>query len=246
MAGIKGIPGMAGMTGVSPGERAERMARIPAGERAEKMARILIGIGAVGARPEEPFTLTSGTKSPVYIDVRRLISFVSEREETIEMLAGLVTEAVKDPVEAVAGGETAGIPYAAFLSAKMRLPMLYVRKQAKGFGRNAQVEGCIEEGKRVILVEDLMFDGGSKVNFVQGLRNAGLKVGHVFTIASYGLADEYEKSLGSIGVQARWLTDWPAIVDAGEKSGFFGKAAAGMIRDFLRDPHAWSQARGGK
>ena len=112
------------------------------------------------------------------------------------MLASLVAETVKEKVDAVAGGETAGIPYAAFLSAKMRLPMRYVRKQAKGFGRNAQVEGHLDEGKRVILVEDLMFDGGSKVNFVQGLRNAGFKVGHVFTIASYGFTDEYEKTLG--------------------------------------------------
>jgi orotate phosphoribosyltransferase len=222
------------------------MARIAAEERAEKMARTLIQIGAVGARLDEPFTLTSGTKSPVYIDVRRLISFVNEREEAVHMLADLVEETLKDPAEAVAGGETAGIPYAAFLSAKMRLPMLYVRKKAKGFGRNAQVEGYIEEGKRTILVEDLMFDGGSKVNFVHGLRNAGLKVGHVFTIASYGLVEEYEKTLGAIGVQARWLTDWPAIVDAGEKTGFFGKAAANHIRDFLKDPHAWSQTRGGK
>lgn len=222
------------------------MARMTAEERRERMARILIEIGAVGARPEEPFTLTSGTKSPVYIDVRRLISFVNEREEAVDMLADLVRETVKDPVDAVAGGETAGIPYAAFLSAKMRLPMLYVRKQAKGFGRNAQVEGHVEEGKRAILVEDLIFDGGSKVGFVQGLRNAGIKVSHVFTIASYGLAGEYERTLGAIGVQVRWLTDWPIIVDVGEETGFFGKAAANMIRSFLADPHAWSQARGGR
>jgi orotate phosphoribosyltransferase len=222
------------------------MAPMIAEDRRIRMAHLLIDIGAVGARPDEPFTLTSGTKSPVYIDVRRLISFVPEREEAVDMLASLVAETVKEKVDAVAGGETAGIPYAAFLSAKMRLPMLYVRKQAKGFGRNAQVEGHLDEGKRVILVEDLMFDGGSKVNFVQGLRNAGFKVGHVFTIASYGFTDEYEKTLGAIGVQARWLTDWPAIVDVGEKKGFFSEAAAGLIRDFLKDPHAWSQARGGE
>lgn len=212
----------------------------------ERMARILISIGAVGARPEEPFTLTSGTKSPVYIDVRRLISFVSEREEAMEMMESLVRDTIKGPVEYVAGGETAGIPYAAFLSSRMRLPMLYVRKQAKGFGRNAQVEGNVVDGKTGILVEDLMFDGGSKVNFVNGLRNAGLKVDHVFVVASYALGEEFDRSLSSIGVQAHWLTDWPAIIDAGEKDGFFSREAAAMVRDFLRDPHAWSQARGGK
>lgn len=222
------------------------MAEMTAQARKERMAKILIDIGAVGARPDEPFTLTSGTKSPVYIDVRRLISFVNEREEALEMLASLVAETMKDKVEYVAGGETAGIPYAAFLSAKMRVPMLYVRKQAKGFGRNAQVEGNVVEGARGILVEDLMFDGGSKVNFINGLRNAGLLVNHVFVIASYGLADEYEKSLGAIGIRAHWVTDWPTIIDVGEKTGYFGKHAADMVRDFLRDPHAWSQARGGK
>lgn len=215
-------------------------------EMKERMARILIGIGAVGARPEEPFTLTSGTKSPVYIDCRRLISFVDEREEAMEMMESLVREIVADPIEYVAGGETAGIPYAAFLSARMRVPMLYVRKQAKGFGRNAQVEGNVVDGRHGILVEDLMFDGGSKVNFVNGLRNAGLKVNHVFVLASYALVEEYERSLGAVGVRAHWLTDWPTIIDVGEKSGFFAKHAAEMVRDFLRDPHAWSQARGGK
>lgn len=214
--------------------------------RKEKMAKILIDIGAVGARPEEPFTFTSGTRSPVYIDVRRLISYVGEREETIDMLTSLISESVKDPIEYVAGGETAGIPYAAFVSAKMRLPMLYVRKQAKGFGRNAQVEGNVVDNAQGILVEDLMFDGGSKVNFISGLRTAGLRVNHVFVIASYGLTEEYEKSLGGIGVRAHAVTDWPTIIDVGEKSGFFGKAAASMVRDFLRDPHTWSQARGGK
>lgn len=212
----------------------------------ERMAHILIDIGAVGARPEEPFTLTSGTKSPVYIDCRRLISFVNEREEAVGMLESLVKGTVKEAIDYVAGGETAGIPYAAFLSMKMRLPMLYVRKQAKGFGKNAQVEGNVEEGKRGILVEDLMFDGGSKVNFINGLRNASLKVNHVFVLASYAFVDEYRKSLGSIGVQAHWITDWPTIIDVGERSGFFGKRAAAMVRDFLLDPHAWSQARGGK
>ena len=193
------------------------MARIAAEERAEKMARTLIQIGAVGARLDEPFTLTSGTKSPVYIDVRRLISFVNEREEAVHMLADLVEETLKDPAEAVAGGETAGIPYAAFLSAKMRLPMLYVRKKAKGFGRNAQVEGYIEEGKRTILVEDLMFDRGSKVNFVHGLRNARPqgrpRVYHSLLRIGRGVREDSWR----YGRQARWLTDWPAIVDAGRR-----------------------------
>jgi len=132
------------------------------------------------------------------------------------------------------------------LSASMGLPMLYVRKKPKGFGKNALVEGYLEEGKRVILVEDLIFNGGSKVSFVEGLRTAGFLVQNVYTIASYGLDDEYEKSLGAIGVGVHWLTDWQTIIDVGEESGFFTKETASTVRDFLRDPRAWSQERGGK
>lgn len=210
-----------------------------------EVARILLQIKAVGARPEDPFTLTSGTKSPVYIDCRRLISFVNERERVIELMEGLVNERGSNPA-AVAGGETAGIPYAAFLSYRMKLPMLYVRKQPKGFGRNAQVEGYMPEGSRVVLVEDLIFDGGSKVNFVLGLRNAGFVVEDVFTVASYGLTRDYEDSLGKIGVKVHWLTDWNAIVDEAETQGYFDKATCAVIREFLSDVHAWSRQRGGK
>lgn len=215
-------------------------------EHKEKMARILIDIGSVGARPEKPFVFTSGTFSPVYIDVRRLISFVDEREEAITMLQELVKETVSERIHGIAGGETAGIPYAAFLSQKMGLPMLYVRKQAKGFGRNAQIEGEVRDGDHIILVEDLMFDSGSKVNFINGLRNAGLKVNHVFVLASYGLSDEYERSLGAIDVQGHSVTDWPTIVDVGEKIGYFSAKDSAMVREFLRDPHGWSRARSGK
>ena len=98
----------------------------------------------------------------------------------------------------------------------------------------------------MILVEDLIFDGGSKVNFINGLRQAGFQLEHVFTVASYALHEEYENSLGSIGVRVHWLTDWPAIVDKGEATGFFSREVAGVIREFLHDPHRWSQARGGK
>ena len=210
------------------------------------MAEILLSIDAVSSRPSNPYTLTSGTKSPVYIDCRRLISFVKEREEAVAMLRSLVEEHMPVKPQYIAGGETAGIPFAAFLSWEMGLPMLYVRKQAKGFGKNAQVEGRVEEGATAILVEDLIFDGGSKVNFVNGLRYAGFRVNHVFTLVSYGLSEEYERTLGSMDVKVHWVTDWPVIVDVAERTGRFPPDHARIIREFLRDPHAWSQARGGK
>ncbi len=215
-------------------------------EHKERMARILIDVGSVGARPEQPFVLTSGTLSPVYIDVRRLISFVDAREEAVSMLEALVKTTVSEEIQGVAGGETAGIPYAAFLGWKMRLPMLYVRKKAKGFGRNAQVEGSVPEGSNVILVEDLMFDSGSKINFINGLRNADLKVSHVFVLASYGFYEQYESHLGEVGAKGHCVTDWPTIIDVGEKIGYFSSQDSKIVREFLNDPHAWSKERGGK
>lgn len=212
----------------------------------KRVAEILLEIGAVAAQPEKPYVLTSGTYSPVYIDCRKLISFVPQRKEVIDYLATIVNRRVGETIQGIAGGETAGIPYAAFLSWKLNLPMLYVRKKPKGFGKNAQVEGEIPPNSRVILVEDLIFDGGSKVNFIQGLRNAGYQVNHVFTVASYALVSEYENSLGSLGVSVDWLTDWPTIVDVGQNTGCFSNETAQVIREFLQDPHAWSQARGGK
>src|SRR5580765_6318890 len=136
-------------------------------DAADITARILLETQSVLFRPEEPFTFTSGLRSPVYIDCRRLISFPRARRRLMD---------------AAAGGETAGIPFAAWIADRLFLPMLYVRKEPKGFGRNAQIEGVIEEGARVLLVEDLASEGTSKVNFVRAIRQAGARVDTAFVI----------------------------------------------------------------
>lgn len=210
------------------------------------VASILIRIKAVSARSDTPYILTSGTLSPVYGDLRRLISYVEEREQIMDFLNKLVTQTVKIPIHGIAGGETAGIPYAAFLSDKMRLPMLYVRKNAKGFGRNAQVEGYLPENSHVVLIEDIIFNGGSKVVFINALKEAGYKIDHLFTIASYALNEQYEKLIGPLGVQVHWLTDWSTIADVGYEMDYFNKKTADLIKEFLKDPTAWSRSKGGK
>ncbi|MGA0395229.1 MAG: orotate phosphoribosyltransferase, partial [Rhodospirillales bacterium] len=119
-------------------------------------AKILLDIKAVNFRPEEPYILTSGKASPVYIDCRKIISFTEERRAIIDMAVKQLSDAIDvKAIDAVAGGETAGIPYAAWIAEAMSLPMLYVRKQPKGFGRNAQIEGDLAEGSHVLLIEDL-------------------------------------------------------------------------------------------
>lgn len=149
-------------------------------DMAAKAAKILLDTKSILFNPEKPFVFTSGRLSPVYTDMRRMISFPKERGILMDMAAYMLKDLKLDYV---AGGETAGIPYAAFIAERLNIPMLYVRKKPKGFGRMAQIEGYMDEdGKRVALVEDLQTDGGSKKVFVDALRNAGAVVEHAFVV----------------------------------------------------------------
>src|ERR1700761_6541073 len=146
----------------------------PPSDYAQRTARILLEIKAVLFNIEKPFIFTSGWASPVYIDCRKPIAFPRARRAIIDMARQLVLDRVGyESFDYVAGGETAGIAYAAWLAEAFNLPMLYVRKQPKGFGRGAQIEGELKEGARVLLVEDLASDGKSKAKFVEALRKAG-------------------------------------------------------------------------
>ena len=132
---------------------------------------------------DKPFIFTSGWASPVYTDCRRLISFPRVRQTLMDFGAATVfRDAGFEQFDTVVGGETAGIPFAAWMADRLMLPMQYVRKKPKGFGRNAQIEGHLEPGQRVLLVEDLTTDGGSKINFCNALRAAGATVEHIFVI----------------------------------------------------------------
>ncbi|MEO0655779.1 MAG: orotate phosphoribosyltransferase, partial [Pseudomonadota bacterium] len=139
----------------------------PKDEIARLTAAMLLEIEAVHFNADDPFILSSGLPSPTYIDCRKLISFPRIRATLMDFLACTVMrEAGFEAFDNVAGGETAGIPFAALMAERMALPMTYVRKKPKGYGRNARIEGAMTEGQRVLLVEDLTTDGGSKLSFV--------------------------------------------------------------------------------
>ena len=151
-------------------------------------ARILLEIKAINFRPEEPYTFTSGWKSPVYIDCRRIIYFPHARSKICDLAVEKIHRHVGyETIEAVAGGETAGIPFAAWIADRMSAPMAYVRKKPKGFGQNALIEGDVPVGKRTLLVEDLTTDGQSKIRFANALRDAGAIVNHAFVVFFYGV-----------------------------------------------------------
>lgn len=214
---------------------------------ARDTARILLEIGAVNFRPEEPYILTSGRASPVYIDCRRIIGFPEQRGRILAHAVDAIRAAGSaKPIDAVAGGETAGIPYAAWISERMNLPMLYVRKQPKGFGRMAQIEGHMEEGCHALLVEDLATDGGSKINFVNAIRTAGGTVDRVFVVFYYGIFPEALDTLEDLGVKLVWLATWADVIDVAAEDKLFDAAKIAEVRAYLGDPHGWSAAHGGK
>ncbi|MBB4313282.1 orotate phosphoribosyltransferase [Roseospira marina] len=211
------------------------------------IARILLETGAVNFRPQEPYTLTAGWASPVYIDCRRLISFPRARRRIIALAKDqLERDAGFEVFDAVAGGETAGIPYGAWLSDALDLPMLYVRKKPKGFGRMAQIEGTFKEGARVLLVEDLATDGGSKLTFCDALRSAGADVSHAFVVFFYGVFPGALKSLEEAGVTLHFLATWWDVLEEAEAQHAFPHAAIEGVRDFLHDPVGWSERNGGR
>jgi len=211
------------------------------------VARILIEIGAVNFRPEEPYTLTSGWVSPVYIDCRKVISFPRARRQITELARQMVFDKIGyESLDAVAGGETAGIPYSAWLADALDLPMHYVRKKPKGFGRNAQIEGDPKAGQRVLLVEDLATDGASKLNFINALRDADLEAKHALVVFFYGVFPGALKQLEDSGVTLHYLATWWDVLEAAEDGGFFPKETIQEVRDFLHDPVEWSTRHGGK
>lgn len=210
-------------------------------------AKILLEIKAVNFRPEQPYMLTSGWASPVYIDCRKIISFTQARRRIIDLAVQTIEREVGyAALDAVAGGETAGIPYAAWISEALSLPMLYVRKKPKGFGRNAQIEGEFKDGDRVLLVEDLASDGASKVAFVEALRTAGARTSHAFVVFFYGVFPGALKTLEDMGIHMHHLANWWDVLEVAEQGRHFSPEALDGVRAFLRDPIGWSAAHGGK
>ena len=213
---------------------------------AEQTAKMYLEVGAVRFMADKPFIFTSGWASPVYNDSRWLISFPDLRSKLMDYAVEVIDRDIgRGNIDAVAGGETAGIPFAAFVAERMHLPMQYVRKKPKGFGRGAQIEGKLDPGQRVLLVEDLATDGRSKVNFCEALRSAGAVVEHVFVFFFYDIFPEGKKILADLGVTLHALTTWWDVLAVAKASGKFDAKMLGEVEKFMNDPAGWSKAHGG-
>ena len=178
----------------------------------QKIANILLSIGCVNINFKNKFILTSGKKSPVYVDCRKLVSFPKEREIIINEMSKQIKDIYKGEI-IVAGGETAGIPYSSFISQKLKLPMVYVRKQPKGFGKGKLIEGEFRKKSKSILIEDMATDGGSKIHFINSMRKAHLSVKDIFVVFFYDIYPSAKENMKKMRVNLNYLASWKDILE---------------------------------
>ena len=213
-------------------------------EMARLTARMLLEIEAVAFRPEDPFILASGLPSPTYVDCRKLISYPRIRSTLMDFMAvEVMRQAGFEAFDNVAGGETAGIPFGALIAERLGLPMSYVRKKPKGYGSNVRIEGEMTKGQRVLLVEDLTTDGGSKLSFVDAIRETGATCAWTSVIFYYGIFPETEKTLGDHGVGLIHLCTWWDVLAEARASGAFAPTTLSEVENFLSAPRAWQEAQ---
>lgn len=209
-------------------------------EMARLTAAMLLEIGAISFNAEVPFTLASGRKAPTYVDCRTLISYPRIRSTLMDFLAvTIMREAGFEAFDNIAGGETAGIPFGALIAERLALPMTYVRKKPKGYGKNARIEGVMTPDQRALLVEDMTTDGGSKLSFVDAIRETGATCSATALIFYYGIFDGVEENLRDHGVQLMYLcTWWDVIAVAKEKKSYDAKTL-GAVEAYLKNPTGW-------
>ncbi|MDK1377812.1 MULTISPECIES: orotate phosphoribosyltransferase [unclassified Sinorhizobium] len=213
---------------------------------AELVAKMLWEITAVHFRADEPYKLSSGMASPVYIDCRKLISYPRIRSAVMDFAAAtILREAGFEQFDVVAGGETAGIPFAAMLAERLGLPMIYVRKAPKGHGRNAQIEGHMPEGARVLVIEDLTTAGGSMFKFIDAIRAAGGIVDHGIALFYYDIFPEARADMKSKGVDLHFIATWRNVLAVAREQALFDEKTLNEVEAFLNAPLAWSGRNGG-
>ncbi|WP_454192056.1 orotate phosphoribosyltransferase [Paenibacillus sp. Marseille-Q7038] len=204
---------------------------------AEKIASALLSIEAVALRPNDPFTWTSGIKSPIYCDNRLTMSYPEIRDLIAESFATLIREQYPD-TEVIAGTATAGIPHAAFVAQKLDLPMIYIRDKAKGHGKENQIEGLVKEGQKVIVIEDLISTGGSSIKAAQAVEQSGAKVLAVLAIFSYQL-DRAVNGFEEAGIALQTLSNYSALLDVALREGAIAEQDIALLRSWRENPAAF-------
>ena len=209
-------------------------------------ARMILEAGAVKYSAEQPYFLSSGWASPVYIDCGRLISFPRIRESLMDLAAQTVLARVGyEQFDTVAGVEASGIAYSAWIAERLSLPLLYVRRKPLGFGREASIEGTLAPGKRVLLVDDVTTDGRTKMARIRALRAIEARADHVLVMFFFDVFPEAVRLLSESGISLHYLASWKHVLQAARASGYFDSAAADEVQRFLDAPARWSLEHGG-
>lgn len=207
----------------------------------KEIAQALLEIEAVSLQPDNPFTWSSGLKSPIYCDNRLTLSYPSIRRKVAEGLKSLIVEHFSG-VEMIAGTATAGIPHAAWVSELLDLPMTYVRSKAKGHGKGNQIEGKVSDGQKVVVVEDLISTGGSVIEAVHALREAGCEVLGVVSIFTYEL-EKGKQQLESADITAYSLTDFSTLAKVAEEKGLITQENIKSLADWQKNPAEWGKTK---
>ncbi|EXX91617.1 orotate phosphoribosyltransferase [Paenibacillus darwinianus] len=204
-----------------------------------RIAEHLLNIGAVALRPTDPFTWSSGMKSPIYCDNRLTMSYPEVRDTIAEGFAAVIRDRFPD-CEAVAGIATGGIPHAAWVAQKLGLPMLYVRDKAKGHGKTNLIEGCYTAGQKVVLIEDLVSTGGSSLKAAVAVREAGCEVLGTVAIFTY----EFPQAAAAFEEQhipLHTLSNYTALIDTALSLGKIRKEDVALLKSWREDPQSFGQ-----
>ncbi len=210
------------------------------GDDMERMiAEILLDIRAVTLRPSPPFRWVSGMVAPIYVDNRLIMSFPAERKTIVSCMSKLVNNMGLDP-DVIAGVATSGIPWAAWLAADLGKPMIYVRKSAKDHGKENLVEGKLEKGQRVLLVEDLISTGGSAISAIEAVREAGGILKDCMAIFTYGFKESVQ-NFDESGCRLITLSDFSTLVKVASEMGRIKEEDIQKVLEWSKDPKNWGK-----
>lgn len=208
---------------------------------AKAIAKILLDLGAVSLSPKAPFTWASGLRSPLYCDNRLIISTVEERRTVIQSFVDTIKDQGWAP-DVIAGTATAGIPHGAWVAEAMGLPMVYVRSSSKKHGKQNLIEGRLQKGQKVVVIEDLISTGGSCIKAADALVEAGAEVIGVVAIFQYGL-DKSVKAFADASLPYTTLSNLDALLAQAVASESINEEESGLVADWRKDPQAWSDAQ---
>jgi orotate phosphoribosyltransferase len=206
---------------------------------AERIADDLLATGAVVLRPDEPFTWSSGLKSPIYCDNRITISYPEVRERIAEGFAAAIRARFPETA-LIAGAATGGIPHAAWTSQKLNLPMIYVRDKPKGHGKQNMIEGVLVPGQKTVVIEDLVSTGGSSLKVAEAVREAGGDVLAVLAIFTYKLP-KAEQTFAAAGIPLLTLTDYDVLIGRALAGGRIGSDQLELLRAWRQNPESFGK-----